>query len=89
MGLQKNAKFILTDSGGVQEESTYFKVPCFTLRENTERPVTITDGTNQLVEPDVTYSDLLVYLNNSKNKKTPKLWDGKSSERIAEIIELS
>jgi len=52
--LEMNAKLILTDSGGVQEESTYFSVPCLTLRENTERPITISEGTNQLVELNVT-----------------------------------
>ena len=46
LSLEKNAKFVLTDSGGVQEETTFFKVPCITIRENTERPVTVTEGTN-------------------------------------------
>ena len=50
MQLQINAKFILTDPGGIQEESTYFGVPCLTLRPNTERPITIWEGTNQLVK---------------------------------------
>ena len=53
MKLQMNARFILTDSGGIQEESTYFGVPCLTLRENTERPITITEGTNRLVPLDI------------------------------------
>ena len=52
MGLQKYAKFIITDSGGVQEESSYFNVPCLTVRDNTERPVTCTDGTNKLIGTD-------------------------------------
>ena len=86
MGLQKNAKFIITDSGGVQEESTYFGVPCFTLRENTERPVTITKGTNQLVDPTVSYIELLSYMIKPQNGKIPQFWDGKSSDRIAQII---
>jgi len=50
--LEKNAGIVLTDSGGVQEETTFFKVPCITLRENTERPVTLTQGTNVLVGSD-------------------------------------
>jgi len=53
VNLEKNAKFVLTDSGGIQEETTFFKVPCLTLRPNTERPITITEGTNELVHLDV------------------------------------
>ena len=54
MGLQKHAKFIITDSGGVQEESTYFGIPCFTVRDNTERPITLSKGSNMLVGSDFT-----------------------------------
>jgi len=87
MGLQKNANFIITDSGGVQEESTFFGVPCFTFRENTERPVTIAEGTNQLVDPTISSGELSSLLKYKKNGLIPKLWDGKSSERIAKIIQ--
>jgi len=89
MGLQKNAKIIITDSGGVQEESTYFGVPCFTVRDNTERPITITQGTNILTGTD--FNKLPdVILNKKLNKKPqiPHFWDGKSSERILDNLNL-
>lgn len=90
MGLQKSAKFILTDSGGVQEESTYFGVPCFTVRDNTERPITITKGTNILAGTD--FKQVLDLINNTqfstkKNSKKPKYWDGKASLRILKHID--
>jgi len=90
LGLQKNAQFIMTDSGGVQEESTYLGIPCFTLRDNTERPITIKYGTNNLVGtnfkklPDIVFG----YKKNwNKDFKVPYLWDGKASIRISKIIE--
>ena len=84
MGLQKNARMVITDSGGVQEESTYFRVPCFTVRENTERPITISNGTNKLVGTD--FSKLFDNIFNDKSisdiqKDMPKLWDGLSSKK--------
>ncbi|MBI1837995.1 MAG: UDP-N-acetylglucosamine 2-epimerase (non-hydrolyzing) [Flavobacteriia bacterium] len=88
--IQMNAKCIITDSGGVQEESTFLKVPCFTLRENTERPITIKEGTNILAGSDITIlvSKLLsLKLDEIKNKaKIPNLWDGNTGVRIAEIL---
>lgn len=85
MKLQMNAKFILTDSGGIQEESTFFGVPCLTLRENTERPITITEGTNQLVPLDS--QSIIQYCMDVLNGKVktgcvPKYWDGKTAERV-------
>jgi UDP-N-acetylglucosamine 2-epimerase (non-hydrolysing) len=85
MGLQKNAKKIITDSGGVQEESTYFGVPCYTVRDNTERPITIRHGTNVLAGTDFVKLPIIVLDNEAlpKNEKQiPDYWDGKSSERI-------
>ncbi|MCW2748915.1 MAG: hypothetical protein JWR83_25, partial [Aeromicrobium sp.] len=79
---------VITDSGGVQEETTMLAVPCLTLRPNTERPVTITHGTNQLV----TQHDLLERLEPIINRTrtfdgaTPPLWDGHAGERIASVI---
>jgi UDP-N-acetylglucosamine 2-epimerase (non-hydrolysing) len=86
MCLQKNSKLIITDSGGIQEESSFFNVPCLTMRENTERPITCTNGTNELVGLDI---DKLVerISNVDLNKKSNiKLWDGKASNRIVKIM---
>ena len=85
MGLQKNAKKIITDSGGVQEESTYFGVPCYTVRDNTERPITISQGTNILAGTDFNKLPDLISkkkINLNKKPQIPHFWDGKSSERI-------
>ena len=90
--LMSNAALVLTDSGGIQEETTVLGVPCMTLRKNTERPVTITEGTNRLVE--ITKEGILkgyckikkAGKNEDGSYKTPKLWDGKAAERIARII---
>ena len=88
--LEINAKFILTDSGGIQEESTYFGVPCLTLRENTERPITITEGTNQLVDLNVesiVNSAREIIEGKVKKGKIPKYWDGKTAERIVRVLD--
>jgi UDP-N-acetylglucosamine 2-epimerase (non-hydrolysing) len=88
--LQKNAKMVLTDSGGIQEETTYLGVPCLTLRENTERPITVIEGTNILIGRDF---DLLrteiqkVVSGNSKKGKIPDLWEGNAGERTATILD--
>jgi len=87
--LIKYSKFILTDSGGIQEESTFLQVPCLTLRDNTERPITCNVGTNTLVpfNLDIIKSYLLQIENGTYKKGTiPKLWDGKASERIFENL---
>lgn len=89
LGLQKNATAVITDSGGVQEESTYLRVPCLTVRENTERPITIEIGTNQLIGKNM---NLLVekagkILNGEGEKgEIPPLWDGNAGSRIAKIL---
>jgi len=89
--LMSNAAFVLTDSGGIQEETTILGVPCMTLRENTERPVTITEGTNRLVH--TTAEDILKNYREINNMDKdgasciPKLWDGKAAERIVKIVE--
>jgi len=88
--LEMNAKFILTDSGGIQEESTYFGVPCLTLRENTERPITITEGTNHLVDLNVesiVNSAREIIEGNVKKGKIPKYWDGKTANRIVKVLD--
>ena len=91
--LNKTAKFILTDSGGLQEETTYLGIPCLTLRENTERPVTIDVGTNVLVgsDPDIILEKYEKIMNGDfKKAKVPLLWDGHAAERIVEkLVELA
>ena len=87
--LVKYSKFILTDSGGIQEESTFVNVPCLTLRPNTERPVTVTEGTNTLVPFDLeVISGLIKQIENGSYKKgsIPLNWDGQSTKRVLEII---
>jgi UDP-N-acetylglucosamine 2-epimerase (non-hydrolysing) len=87
--LQQRAKLVITDSGGIQEETTFLGVPCLTVRENTERPVTVSTGTNILVGRDM---GLLrseverILAGGSKKGTILPLWDGKASERIADII---
>jgi len=89
LGLLSNAKIVLTDSGGIQEESTSLKIPCVTIRKNTERPITIEEGTNILAgtEPSAIISIINSILEGKiKKGSTPNLWDGKASKRIADII---
>ncbi len=85
--LTESARLILTDSGGLQEESTYFKTPCLTLRPNTERPITITLGSNKLTDVDHLAQDIGEALNrNGASSKIPPLWDGKASYRIIDSL---
>jgi len=89
LGLMKNASAVITDSGGIQEETTYLGIPCITVRGNTERPITISLGTNQLIGKDYHKLPNLVNTAISGREKVntiPPLWDGKASERIAEIL---
>jgi len=85
-----NSKFVLTDSGGIQEETTVLNVPCITLRENTERPVTVEQGTNLIVsvaKNKIIEKSLGIINNKAKTDgKIPELWDGKAAERIAEVL---
>jgi len=87
--LMSHAKIVLTDSGGIQEETTILQVPCLTIRNNTERPVTITEGTNIIVGNDadrIINTALRVLKDGVKRKKIPEYWDGKAAERIVEIL---
>lgn len=87
--LVKNCAFILTDSGGIQEESTFRQKPCLTLRPNTERPVTVTEGSNTLLSFDIeTVKSYITKIENGSYKKgkVPKMWDGKATERILKVI---
>lgn len=85
--LERNAKFVLTDSGGVQEETTYLNIPCLTLRPNTERPITIIEGTNELVTlEDLEGKVKLILSENWKVGRVPELWDGKTAQRVVKKI---
>ena len=89
LSLQKRARLIITDSGGVQEESTFLGVPCLTLRENTERPITITTGTNTLVGSDprrLVDEVSAILAHDSKPGGIPDLWDGHAASRVAAIL---
>jgi UDP-N-acetylglucosamine 2-epimerase (non-hydrolysing) len=89
LALQKNAKIVITDSGGIQEETTYLGTPCLTLRENTERPITVTLGTNVLIGRDwkLLREKFHEALDGGRRQTgRPPLWDGKASERIAEVL---
>lgn len=88
--LQSKATVVVTDSGGLQEETTYLGTPCLTVRENTERPVTVSLGTNTLVGQDLkllarAISEVLA--GSAKSGQAPPLWDGKAAERIADVVE--
>jgi len=89
LALWKNAKIVFTDSGGIQEETTVLGIQCFTLRENTERPITIEEGTNILVGTEKE-TILNAYSNfkfgNVKHGRVPELWDGKAAKRIVNIL---
>jgi UDP-N-acetylglucosamine 2-epimerase (non-hydrolysing) len=85
--LEKFPKFVLTDSGGIQEETTYLDVPCLTLRHNTERPITISQGTNELVSMGNIQEKIeLILSGNRKKRKMPELWDGKTARRIVNLF---
>lgn len=87
--LLSQARIVLTDSGGVQEETTALRIPCLTLRENTERPVTVTRGTNHIVGQDpekIETKAREILHGNRKKGERPQLWDGHAAERIVELL---
>jgi UDP-N-acetylglucosamine 2-epimerase (non-hydrolysing) len=89
LGLMKDARVVLTDSGGIQEETTALGVPCITLRENTERPITVSQGTNSVVGTDpgrilACYEDII--RTGGKVGRVPDLWDGAAAQRIVSVI---
>jgi UDP-N-acetylglucosamine 2-epimerase (non-hydrolysing) len=89
--LMSNAKLVLTDSGGIQEETTILAVQCVTIHENTERPVTVTHGTNVIAGVkkenivNVVHTQLKKF-SNARSVSAPPFWDGKAAERIVEIL---
>lgn len=89
LGLMSGATMMLTDSGGIQEETTALAVPCLTLRENTERPITVDQGTNTLVGCDrelILAAVAEILSGGGKRGRTPEYWDGRAAERIAEHL---
>lgn len=87
MALTQHAMFVLTDSGGIQEETTFLNIPCLTIRPNTERPVTIWEGSNKLVKiNDIQHEIVSILQGNGKHGKIPEFWDGKTASRIINII---
>jgi UDP-N-acetylglucosamine 2-epimerase (non-hydrolysing) len=89
LGLMKGARLVLTDSGGIQEETTALGIPCVTLRNNTERPITVDEGTNVVVGQDAgkilaVFEDVLA--TGGRSGRVPEYWDGKASLRIAEVL---
>jgi UDP-N-acetylglucosamine 2-epimerase (non-hydrolysing) len=91
MKLVTNSKIIITDSGGIQEETTFLQIPCITVRENTERPITITLGKNELVQLNASLisNRMAEKLNTTEKGEIPPFWDGYATERILEILSKS
>lgn len=87
-GAGRKASVVLTDSGGIHEETTVLQIPCLTVRQNTERPITVTMGTNRLVGSDPNAIEQGVYdtLATPPVGKIPPLWDGRAGVRVAEVL---
>ena len=87
LNLTESARLVVTDSGGLQEESTFFRTPCLTLRPNTERPITITVGSNRLTTPDRLPEDVAQALAaTTPVGRVPELWDGQTAGRILDAL---
>lgn len=90
LGLMAKARFVMTDSGGIQEETTALGIPCLTLRDNTERPATVTHGSNKLVGTDrrtILASVRETLQGHPKSSQVPALWDGQAARRVADVLE--
>lgn len=86
MSLVSNALVAITDSGGLQEETTYLGIPCLTLRENTERPITVTEGTNRLVKPETLIEEVNLAVFENGRPRRPEMWDGQTAGRCVEDL---
>jgi UDP-N-acetylglucosamine 2-epimerase (non-hydrolysing) len=87
MNLLFNCRFVITDSGGLQEETTYLGIPCLTLRPNTERPITITHGSNRLCKMEDLENNVIEVLEKTEiNSKIPEFWDGQAANRVVNSI---
>jgi UDP-N-acetylglucosamine 2-epimerase (non-hydrolysing) len=88
MNLVVHAKFVMSDSGGLQEEATWLGIPCLTLRPNTERPITISEGTNELATVDsLAEQTARILAGKWKQGRVPDLWDGATAPRVVAAIE--
>jgi len=87
LGLVAKAKFVITDSGGIQEETTVLGVPCITVRGSTERPITLTEGTNRLVSQKASEIVLASGIQTNYEPRIPKFWDGNASSRVVDVIQ--
>jgi UDP-N-acetylglucosamine 2-epimerase (non-hydrolysing) len=89
LSLTSHARIVLTDSGGLQEESTALGIPCLTLRDNTERPITVSQGTNRVVgsDPGKILNSFDAFMQAPPPRRCPELWDGHAADRIADVIE--
>ena len=87
MNMMFNCRFVITDSGGIQEETTYLGIPCLTIRPNTERPITISQGTNQLCEvKDLEDKAKVIISGHIPQSRGIEYWDGKTADRIVEFL---
>ena len=86
--LTSESALVITDSGGIQEETTYLKIPCLTVRPSTERPITIWEGTNKLVQAKDIFENAKLSLNIPKTDyKIPKYWEGQAAQRILTLLD--